>query len=219
MSLSVFDMFSIGIGPSSSHTVGPMRAAGMFAQRLESEGLIDRVGRVRAELFGSLGATGHGHGSEPAVVMGLEGHDPQTVDTDAVAGRMARLRADRVLTLLRRRELGFDPDADLVLHRRKSLPYHPNGMTFSSWDAAGEPLLDSTYYSVGGGFVVNEQAAAGDDPVVADRTVVPHPFLTALDLLDRCRQTGLPISGVMMENEAVRRSPDAASRCSCHCSR
>jgi L-serine dehydratase len=183
-----------------------MRAAVMFAQRLESEGLLDRVGRVRAELFGSLGATGHGHGSEPAVLMGLEGHHPETVDTDDVAGRMARARQERTITLLHHREIPFDPDADLVLHRRKSLPYHPNGMTFSTWDEAGEPLLAGTYYSVGGGFVVNEQAAAGDDPVVADPTVVPHPFLTAEELLVRCQETGLPISGVMLENEKVRRS-------------
>ena len=206
MSLSVFDMFSIGIGPSSSHTVGPMRAAVLFAQRLEAEGLLDRVDRVRAELFGSLGATGHGHGSEPAVLMGLEGHHPETVDTDDVAGRMARLREERTLTLLHRKEIGFDPDADLVLHRRKSLPYHPNGMTFTAWDSGGEVLVEGTYYSVGGGFVVNEQAAAGDDPVVADRTVVPHPFTTAEDLLVRCKETGLPISGVMLANEMVRRS-------------
>ena len=206
MALSVFDMFSIGIGPSSSHTVGPMRAAGLFAQRLADDGLLDRVVRVRAELFGSLGATGHGHGSEPAVLMGLEGHHPETVDTDRAAGRLASLRERPVISLLGRHEIGFDRDTDLVLHRRRSLPYHPNGMTFVAWDADGGQVADGTYYSVGGGFVVNEQAAAGDDPLVADRTVVPHPFSSALELLERCRQTGLPISGVMLANEMVRQS-------------
>jgi L-serine dehydratase len=206
MALSVFDMFSIGIGPSSSHTVGPMRAAALFAGRLAADGMLDRVGRIRAELFGSLGATGHGHGSEPAVVMGLEGAHPETVDTDQVAARMARLREQRTLNLLGRREIGFDPDDDLVLHRRRSLPYHPNGMTFAAFDADGGQVGQGTYYSVGGGFVVNERAAAGDSPVIADATVVPHPFTTAEQLLGRCRETGLPISGVMLANELVRRS-------------
>jgi L-serine dehydratase len=206
VSLSVFDMFSIGIGPSSSHTVGPMRAAAMFAQRLADQGVLDRVAGVRAELFGSLGATGHGHGSEPAVLMGLEGHHPETVDTDLVAARISTLRAERTLNLLGRHRIDFDPDADLVLHRRRSLPYHPNGMTFAASDTDGRVVSQGTYYSVGGGFVVNEQAAAGDDPVVADRTMVPYPFTTAEGLLDRCRETRLPISGVMLANELVRRS-------------
>src|SRR5215470_8089230 len=155
-------MFSIGIGPSSSHTVGPMRAAGMFASKLSESGLLPGVTRVHAELFGSLGATGHGHGSEAAVVMGLEGEHPESVDTDAVAARMPRLRGEGRLQLLGRHPIEFDPDSDLVLHRRRSLPYHPNGMTFAAYAADGEPLAEGTYYSVGGGFVLDEQAAAGD---------------------------------------------------------
>ena len=205
MTLSVFDMFSIGIGPSSSHTVGPMRAAGLFATRLSDAGLLPRVTRVHAELFGSLGATGHGHGSEAAVVMGLEGEHPESVDTDAVAARMPRLRGEGRLDLLGRRSIEFDPDDDLVLHRRRSLPYHPNGMTFAAFGAGGETLAEGTYYSVGGGFVLDEQAAAGDSPIVADTTRVPYPFTTGEELLAHARATGLPFSGVMLANEEVRR--------------
>jgi len=205
VTLSVFDMFSIGIGPSSSHTVGPMRAAGLFATRLSDAGLLPRVTRVHAELFGSLGATGHGHGSEAAVVMGLEGEHPESVDTDAVAARMPRLRGEGRLDLLGRRSIEFDPDDDLVLHRRRSLPYHPNGMTFAAFGAGGETLAEGTYYSVGGGFVLDEQAAAGDSPIVADTTRVPYPFTTGEELLAHARATGLPFSGVMLANEEVRR--------------
>jgi len=205
VTLSVFDMFSIGIGPSSSHTVGPMRAAGMFAAKLSDAGLLPRVTRVHAELFGSLGATGHGHGSEAAVVMGLEGEHPESVDTDAVAARMPRLRGEGRLHLLGRHAIEFDPDDDLVLHRRRSLPYHPNGMTFAAFGAGGETLAEGTYYSVGGGFVLDEQAAAGDSPIVTDTTRVPHPFTTGEELLAHARVTGLPFSGVMLANEEVRR--------------
>ncbi|MEV4467419.1 serine dehydratase beta chain, partial [Micromonospora echinofusca] len=126
--ISVFDLFSVGIGPSSSHTVGPMRAARTFAAGLKADGLLAGAVRVRAELFGSLGATGHGHGSDRAVLLGLAGEAPESVDTDMVEGRIARIRAERRLSLLDAHEVDFDADRDLVLHRRRSLPYHPNGM-------------------------------------------------------------------------------------------
>ena len=135
--ISVFDLFSVGIGPSSSHTVGPMRAARTFVTGLKADGLLHTVTRVRAELFGSLGATGHGHGSDRAVLLGLAGESPETVDTDSVGARVAEIRDRRRLALLGTQEIDFEPDRDLVLHRRRSLPYHPNGMVFSAWDAAG----------------------------------------------------------------------------------
>src|SRR5512137_2056738 len=134
MAVSVFDLFKIGIGPSSSHTVGPMRAARLFAQRLANEGLIDRVSAVRAELYGSLGATGKGHGSDKAVLLGLAGHEPDTVDVDAVPSLLAAMRAERRLALLGRHPIAFDEKADLVFHRRQSLPVHANGMRFSAFD-------------------------------------------------------------------------------------
>ncbi|WP_431905452.1 L-serine ammonia-lyase [Micromonospora carbonacea] len=203
--ISVFDLFSVGIGPSSSHTVGPMRAARTFVAGLKADGLLAEVARVRAELFGSLGATGHGHGSGPAVLLGLEGEAPETVDTDAVAPRVAAIRAARRLTLLGAQEVDFDPDRDLVLHRRRSLPYHPNGMTFAAYDGGGALLRERTYYSVGGGFVVDE-AAAGADRIVPDTTRVPHPFGTGAELLAVSAGNGLSISEVMLANELARRT-------------
>ncbi|NBE82843.1 L-serine ammonia-lyase [Micromonospora rubida] len=203
--ISVFDLFSVGIGPSSSHTVGPMRAARTFVSGLKADGLLSTTARVRAELFGSLGATGHGHGSDRAVLLGLEGEAPETVDTDTVGSRVARIRAERRLGLLGAQEIDFDPDRDLVLHRRRSLPYHPNGMTFVAYDAAGAELRQRTYYSVGGGFVVDE-AAAGADRIVPDTTPVRYPFLTGAELLAVSAGNGLSISEVMLANERSRRT-------------
>ncbi|WP_432942864.1 L-serine ammonia-lyase [Kribbella sp. CA-253562] len=200
MAISVFDLFSIGIGPSSSHTVGPMRAARTFAAGLAADGLLTRTAAVEAQLFGSLGATGHGHGSNKAVLLGLEGEDPETVDTRSVERRVAAIRAAGRLRLAGEHEIAFDENTQLVMHRRKALPYHPNGMTFVARDAAGAVLRERTYYSVGGGFVVDEDAAAGDR-IVEDRTPLKYPFLSGAELLDRCRESGLPISEVMLANE------------------
>ncbi|MFI7513394.1 L-serine ammonia-lyase [Micromonospora echinofusca] len=198
--ISVFDLFSVGIGPSSSHTVGPMRAARTFVAGLKADGLLAGTARVRAELFGSLGATGHGHGSDRAVLLGLAGEAPESVDTDAVDARITRIRAERRLGLLDAHEVDFDVDRDLVLHRRRSLPFHPNGMTFVAYDDAGVEVRVRTYYSVGGGFVVDE-AAAGADRIKPDSTRVRYPFLTGAQLLGVTASTGLSISGVMLANE------------------
>jgi L-serine dehydratase len=189
VAISVFDLFSIGIGPSSSHTVGPMRAALRFSLGLADDGLLDRVAAMRVELFGSLGATGHGHGSERAVLLGLEGERPETVDTART------VTSDRVSLLGKR-----DVAVEVVLHRRTSLPYHPNGMRFFGYDASGAEVRERTYYSVGGGFVVDE-AAAGADRIKADETPVRYPFSTAAELMAQCGVTGLPVSGVMLANE------------------
>ncbi|MEU8252854.1 L-serine ammonia-lyase [Micromonospora inaquosa] len=203
--ISVFDLFSVGIGPSSSHTVGPMRAARTFVGGLKADGLLADTVRVQAELFGSLGATGHGHGSDRAVLLGLAGESPETVDTDTVGPRVERIRAERRINILDAHEIDFDPDRDLTLHRRRSLPYHPNGMTFVAYDGAGAELRSRTYYSVGGGFVVDE-AAAGADRIKPDSTVVRYPFLTGAQLLDVTSRTGLSISEVMLANERSWRS-------------
>ena len=199
MALSVFDLYSIGIGPSSSHTVGPMRAAKIFVDGLVADGLLDTTVRVRSELFGSLGATGHGHGSEKAVVLGLEGEDPATVDTSTADVRLERATSGRTLTLAGRRTVAFDRGDDLVLHRRKSLPAHPNGMTFTAYDASGS-VRERTYYSVGGGFVADDDAV-GADRVVLDATQVRYPFSTGAELLAICEAYGLRVSDVMMANE------------------
>jgi L-serine dehydratase len=206
MAISVFDMFKIGIGPSSSHTVGPMRAARAFASGLADDGLLPRVTRVRAELFGSLGATGRGHGSDRAVVLGLEGEDPETVETAVIDERVAAVRDRETIFLLGEHEAGFAA-GDLVLHRRQSLPYHPNGMRFSAYDRGGELLRSRTSYSVGGGFVIDEPAD-GAAPAMAgsaDEAGLPYPFGSAAELLRRCTESGLPISGVMLANEVSTR--------------
>ena len=206
MAISVFDLFSVGIGPSSSHTVGPMRAAGRFAARLREEGLLDRVLRIKAELFGSLGATGHGHGSPKAVLLGLEGHDPEAVRPASVAHRFDEVRESGWLRLAGVREVAFSLDRDLVLHRRKSLPVHPNGMRFTAFDESGE-LRAADYYSVGGGFVVDEDAS-GTDRIKPDETPVRFPFRTAAELLAHAAAEDLRISDLMLGNELAWRSED-----------
>ncbi len=206
VAISVFDLFSVGIGPSSSHTVGPMRAARTFAEGLADDGLLSDVVRVRAELFGSLGATGRGHGSDRAVILGLEGERPETVDTATVLDRVAAVRAAGRITLLGKHEAALATD-DLVLHRRTSLPFHPNGMRFFAYSDAGEVLRERSYYSIGGGFVVDEEAA-GADRIKPDDTALRYPFTTGDALLAHCAESGLPISGVMLANETAWRSED-----------
>ncbi|WP_406273975.1 L-serine ammonia-lyase [Streptomyces sp. NBC_00191] len=207
MAISVFDLFSIGIGPSSSHTVGPMRAARMFAKRLENEGLLARTTAIRAELFGSLGATGHGHGTPKAVLLGLTGSSPRTVDVETADAQVEAIRTAGRISLLGTHEIGFDFDKDLILHRRKALPYHANGMTIFAYDAAGTLALEKTYYSVGGGFVVDEDAV-GEDRIVLDDTVLKYPFRTGDELLRLAGETGLSISALMLENEKAWRSEE-----------
>ncbi|MFI9343903.1 L-serine ammonia-lyase [Streptomyces sp. NPDC052773] len=207
MAISVFDLFSIGIGPSSSHTVGPMRAARMFARRLRNEGLLDSVATVRTELYGSLGATGHGHGTPKAVLLGLEGDSPRTVDVETADERVETIKDSGRIRLLGEREIPFSFDDDLVLHRRKTLPYHANGMTLWAYDADGAELLTKTYYSVGGGFVVDEDAV-GADRIKLDDTVLKYPFRTGDELLRLTKETGLSISALMLENERAWRTED-----------
>ena len=202
MSLSVLDLFTVGIGPSSSHTVGPMRAALRFATDLQRDGLLESVGRVETGLFGSLGATGRGHGSDRAVLLGLEGADPETVDIDHAYGRVEAIREEGRLRLAGEHEIAFDVDKDLILHLRQSLPGHPNGMRFTAFDAAGQEVRMREYYSVGGGFVVDADAVESDS-LVADKTRLPAPFTTADELLEACRISGRSIAELMMANEEV----------------
>jgi L-serine dehydratase len=211
MAISVFDLFSIGIGPSSSHTVGPMRAAQQFAARLRDEGLLSRVARVKADLYGSLGATGKGHGSDKAVMLGLEGELPESVDTDSVDARLETIRAGRRIVLCAERELAFDEKSDLVMHRRQSLPFHSNGMTFHAWDAQKNEIAAATFYSVGGGFIVDEKAA-GADRIVEDDTRLPYPFHSAVNLLIHCANHDMRVSDVMLANELSWRSEDEIRR-------
>lgn len=209
MAVSAFDLFKIGIGPSSSHTVGPMRAARMFVLRLVHDGQLDRVTRVRAELYGSLGATGRGHGSDKAVLLGLQGEEPDKVDVDSIEPRLAEIRRERRLLLAGQRPIGFDErGGDLAFYTRPLL-FHANGLRFIAFDAAGAEVAARSYYSVGGGFVVSDEVAADGSlqkRIAPDATVLPHPFQSGAELLALARTTGLDIAGVMRANERHWRS-------------
>ncbi len=205
MSISIFDLFKIGIGPSSSHTVGPMNAARQFVTALDHAGQLDTCEMLQVHLYGSLAATGAGHGSPKAIILGLEGDIPETVDVDTIAERVQSVRDGGELALLGRRTIAFSYRDDLQMHRNESLPFHANGMRFVAMDASGETLLERLYYSVGGGFVIDE-ASADSGYIVDDPTELPYPFTTAAELLKRCKESGLSISGLMLENEKAWRS-------------
>jgi L-serine dehydratase len=209
MAVSVFDLFKIGIGPSSSHTVGPMRAARLFATRLAQDGLATRTARLRIQLYGSLGATGKGHGSDKAVLLGLLGFEPDTVPVDQIPQRLAEVKQAQALRLPCGTSLTFDETRDLVFHRRETRPFHANGMRFEALDAAGAELANRVYYSVGGGFVISEEVAADGSrhkAVAPDTTALPHPFHSGQDLLDLSAALGLSIAGIMRRNERHWRS-------------
>lgn len=205
MAISVFDLFKIGIGPSSSHTVGPMLAASMFVHQLHDSGLLEKVSQIRVQLYGSLGATGKGHGSDKAIILGLMGERPAEIDPHIIPGIVKQVRDQQILHLLGTHPIEFIEKRHLTLHKRKSLPYHPNGMRFEAFDS-NEEIEAAVYYSVGGGFVVDEAAATGDDPIVEVEAVLPRPFTTGQQLLEQCSQSGSSISDVMLENEKSRRS-------------
>jgi L-serine dehydratase len=205
MAVSVFDLFSIGIGPSSSHTVGPMRAAGRFARHLADDGLLANVARVRIELYGSLGATGAGHGTPGAVVLGLEGCEPETVDPVVARGRVEEVNTAGKLQLAGSHTIQFDHSADTVLSLR-AMAFHSNGMVFTAFDSDGNELSRRVYYSVGGGFVVDEQEAESGPH---EDTVVPHPFNTAEELVRLATSNSSTIAELMADNEAaLGRQPD-----------
>jgi L-serine dehydratase len=206
MAVSVFDLFKIGIGPSSSHTVGPMRAAARFAEHwLEEKGVLERVARVRCELFGSLAMTGRGHGTDKAVLLGFEGEWPDRVNPDTIPDTLARIRGTRRIRVLGRHEIAFDEKADLVFNKRQKLPFHTNGMRFSAYDADGNELATRDYYSVGGGFVVNPDEAA-EDRIVADTSEQPYAFSSGDQMLALCEEHGMTIAQLMMANETIWRS-------------
>jgi iron-sulfur-dependent L-serine dehydratase single chain form len=200
MTISVFDLFKVGIGPSSSHTVGPMKAARMFAEGLADDGLMPRVRTVHVSLYGSLGLTGKGHGSDKAVLLGLEGEQPATVDVDAIPAHLEAIARRGAVRLLGEHEIGFVTAEHLEFNRKKKLGYHPNGMRFTAYDGQGRPIRERAYYSVGGGFVADESGAGPPSPA-ADGSAQPYPFATGAELLAHTVRSGLPVSGIMLENE------------------
>ena len=200
MSLSTFDLFSIGIGPSSSHTVGPMRAAERFLRELETLGLLERVARVETLLYGSLALTGKGHATDKAIILGLCGELPDRVDPDAADGMVAAVRRSSRLPLLGQHPVPFAEAQDLQFLQRENLTRHPNGIRFRALDAAGAELLLEYYYSVGGGFVLSEREADAG-PAGASNVALPFPFASAEELLTACRAQGRPIAELIFENE------------------
>ena len=199
--ISVFDLFTIGIGPSSSHAVGPMRAAAMFVNELRSSGALRQTARVQVVLLGSLALTGIGHGTDRAVLMGLEGDVPELIDPATIAARMATIRAEHSLHLGGEHRIGFDPDSDFVFDMKNQLPKHPNGLTFRATDGGGHTLLAGDYYSVGGGFVISDRAPAAATSAIE----VPLPFTSAADLLRLCREQKCAFSDIVLKNELARR--------------
>jgi len=198
MSVSVFDVFKIGVGPSSSHTVGPMRAARQFLLDLEQKKLFDGTAQVVAQLYGSLALTGKGHGTDRAVLLGFEGDTPDTIDPDSIEARLKHIRSNGRIRLLGRREIPFDEALDLLFHRDQVLPKHSNGLRFTALDSSKKTLLTEDFYSIGGGFIIRGSDAQGS---AGAEVKLPYPFASGDELLDQCRKHGLRIDQLMLENE------------------
>jgi len=211
MSISIFDLFSIGIGPSSSHTVGPMRAAKIFATELVDRGLLATTGSVRVDLYGSLGHTGQGHGADKAVLLGLQGETPETINPDDVRGLLEPIYNHKTLKLLGAHPLPFDPGAALRFNKRKRLPLHSNGMRFRAYSTPSADdasiLYERIYYSIGGGFVVDEEAAR-ENRLSPVESPLPYPFHSGDELLELSAQHQCSISDLMLRNEITWRSEE-----------
>ncbi len=202
MTVSVFELFSVGIGPSSSHTVGPMRAALRFAQGLDRGPGLEAVAGVRVELYGSLALTGHAHGTHTAVLMGLCGEHPETIAVESVPARVESIERERALHLLGRRRIAFDPGADILRRRGERRPEYSNALTLSAFDGGGEPLAGETFFSIGGGFILSEaELAAGPPPAPA----LPHPFSSAAELVAAAESAELTIGELARANELALR--------------
>jgi L-serine dehydratase len=205
MAVSVFELFKIGIGPSSSHTVGPMRAAHTFVQHLVRSDLLNQLVRLQVTLFGSLAFTGRGHGTDKAVMLGLAGELPDQIDPDSIDGILQNIQSSGLIRLADKLQISFTEKTDLLFNRRETLPYHSNGMRFEAFDKNGKLLLERDYYSVGGGFVVNQDEAASDR-IVKDKTPLPFTYNSGDELLRLCASHGLRIADIMLANEKVWRN-------------
>ncbi len=205
MTVSVFELFKIGIGPSSSHTVGPMRAGKKFITVVKTQGLLAKATRIHIDLYGSLALTGKGHGTDLAVLLGVEGHLPDEIDPDQVPQMMARIRRENTLNLNSEHTIPFHENTNLIFHYLENLPYHPNGMRFSLYDANNQLLFSETFYSIGGGFIVNDTEIKQHKDHL-DPAKIPHPFDTASELLTICKKTGKSIAEIVIENEKTYRT-------------
>lgn len=203
MNISVFDLFSIGIGPSSSHTVGPMLAANAFLKLLENKLNIDKIHRIKIELYGSLALTGKGHGTDKAILNGLENKDPETVEPHSMVPRMQEILSTHILNLAGKKNIPFDEATDFLFLQKELLPLHSNGLRFSAFDVANNLLLAQVYYSIGGGFITTEQEFS---KISEDSVSPPYPFSTAAQLLKHCKENNLTIAQLMLINEQTWRS-------------
>jgi L-serine dehydratase len=203
MSLSVFDIFKIGIGPSSSHTMGPMNAARSFVQLLAARELLPQTAHISGQLYGSLALTGRGHCTDRAILLGLEGMSPETIDSAAVEPTLQRIRSGKRIRLLGLHEIAFDEPLNLLFHTDQVLPGHSNGMRFTAQDAALNVLAREEYYSVGGGFIVQAGAESTTETVVIEP---PYPFDSGAKLLEHGKASGLEIHELMMARERTWRS-------------
>ena len=208
MPISVFDLFKIGIGPSSSHTVGPMRAACSFAELIQTISLLEKTASLQVDLYGSLALTGKGHGTDKAILLGLEGEKPDEINPDSIDNKLDRIRSEQKITLLDKKPIRFTEAEHLLLHRREVLPFHSNGMRFTAFDAEGAELCTQVYYSIGGGFVVTAEEAGKERPEATTKPV-PYPFKKGKELLAVCGAHNFSISELMLENEKARRDEAA----------
>lgn len=206
MNISVFDMFSIGIGPSSSHTVGPMLAANAFVELLEQSQLFSETTRVKVELYGSLALTGKGHGTDKAILNGLENQTPETVIPESMVPRMQEIINSKCLNLAGKKQITFNEDQDFMIYQKDLLPKHTNGMRFSAYDTESKLLISQIYYSIGGGFITTEEAYGQTSE---DSNPPPYPFSTADQLLKLCEANNLSIAELMLKNEQTWRSTEA----------
>jgi L-serine dehydratase len=200
VTLSVLDIFKVGIGPSSSHTMGPMNAAREFVEDLAARGLLDRTARVGAQVYGSLALTGMGHCTDRAILLGLEGHRPDTIDPGEMDSALERIRSTGRLRLGGAREIEFDEPLDLLFHRDQVLPLHPNGMRFTALAVGGEVLHREEYYSTGGGFTVRAEEF-GRPPTVGGKVASAHPYTSGAELLQSARDHGLELHELVLANE------------------
>lgn len=212
MAISTFNLFSIGIGPSSSHTVGPMRAAKIFVDNLQTKGFFEKVYGVKVDLYGSLALTGKGHATDFAVMLGLESEIPDQIDPNSIPNRIEKIRSEKILNLGGKHPILFNEAEHLIFHYDKQLPYHPNGMRFTAYNQDKKELLSEVYYSVGGGFIVDHDTAKKDKHLGDEKHPLPYPFKTAEELLDLCRKNEMTIAELMFENEKTWRSPDEIRR-------
>ncbi len=209
MGISIFDLFSIGIGPSSSHTVGPMIAANTFVSMMKDSFILDATARIKIELYGSLALTGKGHGTDKAVLNGLEGAKPETCTPEQLIPRMREIIATKKLCLDGCHEIDFDNSVDCLFLQKEMLPKHSNGLRFTAYDAQGAILLSQVFYSIGGGFIVTDEDF---DSVNSADTAVAYPFATAFELLNHCHEQQLTIAQLMMANELAWRSHEAVEQ-------